>query len=172
MNRIVRITATIIAGAFFFLVFPTASPADATPYRWEESVVYVENHASAKWQVRRAANNLSKGSSLTLRVVGQCPPSSPCIRVYDTYNIPGSTIGRTSSRSSDGHTVDATVYLENKWAQKANRKQRRGLTCHELGHAVGLQHSSRGNTCMKQGAWKKRPAKISKSERRTLDRWY
>lgn len=172
MNRIVRITATIIAGAFFFLVFPTASPADATPYRWEESVVYVENHASAKWQVRRAANNLSKGSSLTLRVVGQCPPDKPCVRVYDVHNIPGTTIGRTSSWSSNGHTTRADVYLENSWAKKANRKQRRGLTCHELGHAVGLPHSSSGNTCMKQGAWRVRPAHISKKERRILDRWY
>lgn len=172
MNRIVRITATMIVGAFFFLAFPTASPADATPYRWAESVVYIENHASSKWQVRQAARNLSKGSSLTLRVVGQCPPDKPCVRVYDVNNIPGTTIGLTSSRSSDGHTVDASVYLENRWSQKANRKQRRGLTCHELGHAVGLPHTNKRNTCMKPGAWKKRPAHISKSERRKLDRWY
>lgn len=164
-----------IIGMLVALLLATAlwnvKPAEATPYRWDSSVVYVENHAHG-WPVHKAAKNLAKGSSLTLRVVRKCPPEKPCIRVYDVRSLPGNTIGRTSSWSSNGHTVKADVYLENKWGQRATNKQRRGLVCHELGHAVGLGHTNRGNTCMKQGASKKRPAHISKSERRQLDRWY
>lgn len=170
IRRIIGMVVALLLMAAAWVIGPMRA-AEASPNRWDSSVVYVENHARG-WPVHKAAKNLAKGSSLTLRVVRKCPPEKPCIRVYDVRNLPGNTIGRTSSWSSDGHTVAAEVYLENTWAKKANRKQKRGLVCHELGHAVGLQHSYRGNTCMKQGAWKKRPAHISKSERRQLDRWY
>lgn len=170
IRRIIGMVVALLLMAAAWVIGPMRA-AEASPNRWDNSVIYIENHAS-NWPVRRAAKNLSKGSSLSLRVVKQCPVNTQCVRVYDVNNISGNVIGHTKAWVYSGRIFSAEVYLENRWAKKANRKQKRGLVCHELGHAVGLEHSKRNNTCMKPGAWKKRPAHISKKERRQLDRWY
>lgn len=151
-----------------------ASAAEFEPH-WQHRVVYVENHARG-WPVTAAADNLDNGSGLVLQVVKRCPAKSQCIKVYDVWNIPGQTMvgNATTTYYLDGRheTIASTIRLEDSWGRHAGYYQRLSAVSHELGHAVGLSHSSHRDTCMTEFIANQPVTHISSSERAQLRRWY
>jgi len=73
---------------------------------------------------------------------------------FDWYNeLDGGILGVTTCELtySSGdcrkhHIRYSTIYTE-----EATTSQRRGLACHESGHAFGLMHATSSSTCMKYG---------------------
>lgn len=171
-----KISYLLITCALALLLIATTQPADAAPklkpYHWPSSVVYVENHAGKRWPVRRAAENLDNGSSLDLRVVKRCPAGKPCIVVDSVRSLRGDVVGHTHNRYRGSEQLSSRITLDDGWGRSVPRRWRLANVCHELGHAVGLEHSkSRRGTCMRVG-FKHVVPHLSKADRRALDRIY
>lgn len=73
---------------------------------------------------------------------------------FDWYNeLDGGVLGLTQCDTvySSGACRQHTVRYSSIYMDGATTSQRRGLVCHESGHAIGLLHSSNSNSCMKPG---------------------
>jgi len=73
---------------------------------------------------------------------------------YDWYNeIDGGTLALTTCETtySSGDCRQHVIRVSTVYTDGASLSQRRGLMCHESGHAFGLMHSSNANSCMKYG---------------------
>lgn len=170
-SKVVARFITILGGlAVALTLIPAQSASASIPTHFKNHVVYVENHAPG-FPVRRAAEDLDNYNGLDLRVVRRCPNSAACVRVYTQKNLPGRKIGTTWVFMSGGHTVGAKVILERKWGNRASYQERRALACHELGHAIGLNHQ-RGYTCMNATIGRHTSSTINSHERKQLRRWY
>lgn len=121
---------------------PVPAHADNGLLSWPDRHVYVVNHASARWPVRKAAERLDNGSPLDLHVVGACPsPAAQCIEVRSVRQVPGRPVGRTYIWRNGNDLTRAVVYVEDGW--NAGRRYRLALTMHELFHAVGhMRHGT------------------------------
>lgn len=170
-SKVVARIIIILGGLAVALTLIPAQSASATvTTRFRNHIVYVENHAPG-FPVRRAAEDLDNYNGLDLRVVRRCPNGAACIRVYTRWNFPGRTIGSTRMFISGGHTVAVKIILERKWGNSASYQKRRALACHELGHAIGLNHDG-GYTCMNASIGRHTSPTIKYSERKQLRRWY
>lgn len=170
-SKVVARIITILGGLAVALTLVPAQNASAyVSTRFHNHIVYVENHAPG-FPVRRAAEDLDNYNGLDLRVVRHCPVEEACIRVYTQRNLPGRAIGVTYTFMSGGHTVGAKVVLERKWGRHATYRERRAVACHELGHAIGLNHDH-GHTCMNSTIGRYTSPTINRHERKQLRRWY
>lgn len=127
---------------------PAADASAGTGSHWPRGTVYVENHAGRLWDVHRAAESIDNGSRLNLISVWRCPPNTQCIRVFARATMPGNTVGKAVIVWSGTRTIRVDVYLDRRWSRHQSYRTRLGLACHELGHAVGLGHSSSRGSCM------------------------
>ncbi len=81
-----------------------------------------------------------------------CPTSSYLVMVSE-YNKADTVYGYAYVMPKSGdpnyHLGYAAVYLNN--YNRSSSTQGRKTTCHELGHALGLDHRYASSSCMKQG---------------------
>jgi len=73
---------------------------------------------------------------------------------YDWYNeIEGGTLALTTCETiyTSGDCKQHTIRVSTVYTDGASLSQRRGLLCHESGHAFGLMHTSNTGSCMKYG---------------------
>ena len=163
---------SFLAGTLLTIIgLVSCQSASAAPVSVHDDTFYIENHAPG-WPLASSVRDLSNGTGLTFKTVKKCREDVRCIRISSVANIPGNTIGRTH-RARSGHQVHwANVKLENEWGNKRTQAQKANLVCHELGHAVGLEHTNRHDSCMWPNHWRTRPSHINKGERRLLQKWY
>ena len=111
--------------------------------------VYVQNRASAMWNVRGPAERLDNYSPLNLVYVDQCPAASQCITVTEV-DLPDwpITVARTRMFALHGRTHHTIIELDPGEGRKATAVKRYHTVIHELGHSVGLNHTRRTTSTM------------------------
>lgn len=140
-----------------------ASPASANHdlhHHWSANglavnQVYFIDHTSAKYPVNQVVYEWNKAVGVNSYYIWKdCPNFSVhCVHVYE-QTIPETWYGVTkfpSGWDAWGHNYGGVhVILNNNMIKEA--AQARKTTCHELGHALGLDHTRTENsTCMKSG---------------------
>lgn len=168
-RTITHILSIVVGLAVAVIITPIGSASAAVHGHWQGHTVYVENHAPG-WPIKAAAEDLDNYNGLNLVVVRHCPKDAQCIRVYNKKHLPGRAIGVTRTWGND-YIVGASVELETSWRRHATYRERRALACHEIGHAIGLNHH-RGHTCMNAQIGRHTSPTIKRAERRQLRRWY
>jgi hypothetical protein len=144
--RVLGLLASVLLIGVMVLVNPFAANAQSGTLHWAANKVYVVDGTNAAWPVATAAERLDNNSSLDLVWVRTCPARSQCIFVK-TKTLAGSNVGLTTYAYTGRDIVSATVYLDTRFASSSYRN-RLADTTHELGHAVGLNHTSDKTSCM------------------------
>lgn len=121
-------------------------------YRWSGGSnprVYFLNHASSSWQVRASVAKWNESSAVVAAYrwyTSGCPVANHCVNVYGgNYGSTG-WAARTDLRFYGSSIVSATIRLNDYYATDA--ADRRATSCHETGHALGLDHNAYRSSCL------------------------
>lgn len=144
--RWLGLLVSFVLVGFMLLVQPVAANAQNGTLHWAANKVYVVDATNSAWPVKTAATNLAKYSALQLPWTKSCPAKAQCIFVK-TKKLTGTTAGLTTYAYSGRTIVSATVYLDTRFAKSSYRNRLTDAT-HELGHAVGLNHTNDKTSCM------------------------
>lgn len=144
--RWLGLLVSFVLVGFLALVQPVTANAQDGTLHWAANKVYVVDATNSAWPVETAATRLAYNSSLQLLWTRTCPVKAQCIFVK-TKQLTGTTAGLTTYAYSGTTIVAATVYLDSRFA-KSSYRNRLTDTTHELGHAVGLNHTYDKTSCM------------------------
>lgn len=132
-----------------FSVAPEAQAAGGeSGLRWAKNTVYVENHAPSMWPVWAAAEKMDNGSALNLVTVNRCPAGSQCIKVYGKASLPGRQVGYAWRQYAGTDMMRSRIVLDNGYGRNHSYSRRKNIVMHEIGHAVGLNHSDQRHSLM------------------------
>ena len=171
--------AIIVALAAAIFVLPVPASADHTnpfgghwsnafPQRTSKAQVYIEDYTGANWPVINAVSKWDNQSYILVyyNSAGTCNHNLVhCVHAVEYYSSTDGLYGHTdtiidSSRHlkhspSSSPQSGITVHFNNFYVPRTTAAQRRKVTCHEIGHALGLWESHRDDSCMDQdqGTW-------------------
>jgi len=110
-------------------------------------VIYVQNSAPNRWHVGAAIRVWNKGlTNVQLQAVQTCPSDGTCFKVSQVSELPRDNgrlvLGRTSTFLTKSIRFNGAAVREVPaallWV----------AACHEVGHALGAEHSASMKSCM------------------------
>lgn len=126
-------------------------------HRWSyggfnDPQVYFLDHTSSAWPVTAAVNDWYRAVGIDAYYrwhTAGCPSGRHCVHVYN------GRYGRTGwyglTTWSPGTQGPVTVKLNDSYSLTAN--QHRTIACHELGHALSLNHNTSTSSCLYSGRY-------------------
>jgi hypothetical protein len=162
MRRTGLVSLVVVLLAPVALLVPGARADHRAPWHWKISAtpftVHFVDSVSSSWDdtLRNAADEWSDSSVLDAvvddgrsdrSVRRSCPMARRAVRVCNyPYGATG-WIGLSTFNLKGHHIQSASIRLNSTYLGRNNRK----VTCHELGHGLGLAHRSVKSSCMTQG---------------------
>lgn len=110
-------------------------------------VIYVHNEAPNRWHVGAAIRVWNKGlTNVQLQAVAECPSDGTCFEVSQVSELPPTdgrlTLGKT-------HTfINKSIEFNGAAVGHVSPALFPVAACHELGHALGAEHSASMKSCM------------------------
>jgi hypothetical protein len=110
-------------------------------------VIYVQNDAPLRWHVGAAIKVWNKGlTNVQLQAVQTCPSDGICFKVSQVSELPRENgrlvMGRTST------LFGKSIRFNGEVVGQVNPALFPVAACHELGHALGAEHSTSMKSCM------------------------
>jgi hypothetical protein len=141
--------------------------ASCQPLRWSwggfsDPQVYFRDHTPSRWPVRDSVTKWNEAVGVdSYHTLSTCPGGGRhCVHVWNA-NYGPTWYGHTYMQfNSSNFFVEGTVvvHLNDYYSPTLNRE----VTCHELGHALGLAHNGHWSSCLFNDPGPK-PARIPNS---------
>lgn len=139
---------------------PAAKYPTGPLYHFAQKIVYVEDHTGNSWPVAASVRDWDAGTDVSVRY-GKCRANAGCVRVYEVsapVSRPGSWAGLTDYNYARWYSSRTGPFMNGGYVRvSVNRnvigsttaRMRRQVTCHEIGHALGIgYHSPVYGSCM------------------------
>jgi hypothetical protein len=137
----------VLAGVLMLLVATPASAAQSEgALHWSRRTIYVNDHTFGRWPVTTAAARWNAGGSVRIHVGHSCRVGYPCVQVHARYSS-GPQVGQTPISAYYSKLTSANITMNSRFAGWSWTR-RAGFITHEMGHALGLSHDSRGTSVM------------------------
>lgn len=131
-------------------------------------VVEVVVTTSARWPLRAASRQWAT-PHLRLEVVSSCQPAAPRVVVHEHSCGHTGWVGLTTATADQMSTFHSPVLVQLNDSYGLTGSQYQAVACHELGHALGLDHTSRSTSCLQPVPRSPRP---DRTDRTQLERMY
>ena len=166
MYRIVAhpvVFAALLASSLFGVSSVSTAQAAPSTNAWVEDVVYVYDmtskidklDGSPVWPVYKAAERWDNDNPIDYRYTTKaCPADAQCVTVKQA-ELAAPTVGVTTIARVGTDIKAVTVVLDTTFGRTNSSAKRRNVTCHELGHALGLKHRTETTTCLTSNATSK-----------------
>jgi hypothetical protein len=103
---------------------------------------------SPRWPVAAAAEKWDNDNPTDYRyTTTPCPAGAQCV-VVQQKELAAPAVGTTATAFSGTAIVSAAIVLDTTFGKTGSAARRRNVVCHELGHALGLQHRTGTTSCM------------------------
>jgi hypothetical protein len=155
-SRVGRTTALLaLAALAVAVVAAPRSPAraDLDGWHWAGTSFCISDRTGAgRWPVTTAARRFDRGSALTVRIGCGRPAQRIIVEAY--HGADGRCGLTTIWRDGTGRVVSAEVGLNTYYPTCLSSPTRRAhVISHELGHALGLAHTTRDDSVMSTSTW-------------------
>ncbi len=146
----------VLASSLFGIGGTPTAEAAVNFVSWRQDVVYVQDltaglkkaDGSPVWPVKAAAERWGEGNPVEFRYTTRpCPKGAQCVVVRQS-ELPAPAVGSAATGRVGSDIVSATVVLDTTFGRTNTATRRRNVVCHELGHALGLQHRTGPGSCM------------------------
>jgi len=142
--------------------------SNAAPQLTSKAQVYIEDYTGANWPVINAVSKWDNQSYILVyyKSAGTCNHGLVhCVHAVEYYSSTDGRYGHTNLIiDSSRHLKHGThsnpesgvvIHFNNYYVPRTTTAQRRKVTCHEVGHSLGLMESHRDDSCMDQdlGTW-------------------
>jgi hypothetical protein len=122
------------------------------PLHWNRggsatTYIRIEDHTGSAWPVHTAANYWTGSARVDMLYTTACPSSYHCVKVYEgRYGATG-WVGLTKV-TYDGYHHITNVSIQYNDSYTMTAAQHLTTTCHEQGHALGLEHNLSTSSCL------------------------
>ena len=146
----------------------TAATADGTELSWlllpsqRTLVVDVVDKTGDAWPVQAASSGWAT-AHVRYAYVSSCRAGVPCVVVREgSYGRTGWN-GLTTAVAGQMFTFTSPVQIQLNDSYGLSASEHRAVTCHELGHALGLDHDNRASSCLQPVAQAARPDSLDRA---------
>jgi hypothetical protein len=117
-------------------------------YVYDTTAKIKKADGSPVWPVKAAAAEWAKGNPVDFRYTTTgCPKNSQCVIIKQS-ELASPTVGVTSIATVGTDIKAVTIVLDTTFGRTNSATKRRNVTCHELGHSLGLKHRTASSSCL------------------------
>lgn len=163
-----------LAGGAVAAILPALPAAAVAHPRWNRTTVKVWDRLGTAWPVQVAAEAWDDSSKLDVVRVTATPSRADSVIEIRSGNLPAGILGNTTvARDSLGRIKWATVIINQSIRLNEFESGRRlALVRHEIGHALGFNHSRTGRDVMLEQIRRGGPTELSQFHRDELRATY